>query len=96
MIGHQKRRKPFIIGSSECIGEVRRKIEEASKSDMSVLITGETGVGKEITARLIHFASERSKGPFVVANCPCLLPTIAISELFGHEKGAYTGQIGDI
>ncbi|HID55489.1 TPA: sigma-54-dependent Fis family transcriptional regulator [Candidatus Poribacteria bacterium] len=91
MIGYQKRRKPTLIGSSECIKEVKRKIEEASSSDMPVLIRGETGVGKEITAKLIHLASGRKRGPFVVVSCPGLLPSLARSELFGHERGAYTG-----
>ena len=91
MRGYPWKREPILIGSSECIKEVRSKIEEASSSDMPVLITGETGVGKEITAKLIHLASGRRDNPFLVVNCPGLLPTLARSELFGHERGAYTG-----
>jgi len=89
--GYPWKREPILIGSSECIKEVRSKIEEASSSDLPVLITGETGVGKEITAKLIHLASDRRDNPFLVVNCPGMLPTLARSELFGHERGAYTG-----
>jgi transcriptional regulator with PAS, ATPase and Fis domain len=86
-----EKRKPLIIGSSECIKEVRRRIERFSKSNLPVLITGETGVGKEVTARLIHIGSDRRDKLFLMVNCPELRPELARSELFGHERGAYTG-----
>jgi len=73
--------------------EVYELIDLVSGSDATVLITGENGTGKELVARAIHHQSHRGKGPFVVANCSAYSPTLLESELFGHEKGAFTGAI---
>jgi PAS domain S-box-containing protein len=82
-----------IIGQSKKMQEVYELIDLVSSSDATVLITGENGTGKELVAQAIHWRSHRSKGPFVVANCSAYSPTLLESELFGHEKGAFTGAI---
>jgi DNA-binding NtrC family response regulator len=80
-----------IIGKSEHIKNVLALAERVSNSDVScILITGESGVGKELIARTIHFNSERRKYPFMEIDCTSLSPTLIESELFGHEKGAFT------
>jgi transcriptional regulator with PAS, ATPase and Fis domain len=73
--------------------EVYELIDLVSASDATVLITGDNGTGKELAAQAIHQQSHRSKGPFVVANCSAYSPTLLESELFGHEKGSFTGAI---
>jgi len=82
-----------IIGQSKKMQEVYELIDLVSGSDATVLITGENGTGKELVAQAIHWRSHRSKGPFIVANCSAYSPTLLESELFGHEKGAFTGAI---
>ncbi len=82
-----------IIGQSKKMQEVYQLIDLVSGTDATVLITGENGTGKELVARTIHRQSKRSRGPFVVANCSAYSPTLLESELFGHEKGAFTGAI---
>jgi len=82
-----------IIGRSKKMQEVYELIDLVSSSDATVLITGENGTGKELVARAIHKQGHRSKGPFVVANCSAYSPTLLESELFGHERGAFTGAI---
>jgi PAS domain S-box-containing protein len=82
-----------IIGQCAKMQEVYELIELVSGSDATVFITGENGTGKELVARAIHERSHRRKGPFIVANCSAYSPTLLESELFGHEKGAFTGAI---
>jgi len=80
-----------ILGTSPAMQEVYRLIELAGASDAPVLITGETGTGKELVARTIHQMCDRGKGPFVAVNCSAIPETLMESELFGHEKGSFTG-----
>ena len=80
-----------LVGDSAAIHELRELILKVAPSKSNVLITGETGTGKEIVARNIHYHSERGAGPFVPINCSAVPPELLESELFGHKKGAFTG-----
>ncbi|MBI4814643.1 MAG: sigma 54-dependent Fis family transcriptional regulator [Deltaproteobacteria bacterium] len=80
-----------LLGRSPAMRLLMARIERAARSDSSVLLLGETGVGKEVVARALHDASPRSKRPFEIVDCGAMLPTLVASELFGHEKGAFTG-----
>jgi DNA-binding NtrC family response regulator len=82
-----------LIGQGPAMSALRREIERASSADSPVLITGENGTGKEIVARAIHAASTHSGGPFVAVNCAALPAELFESELFGHERGAFTGAL---
>jgi Nif-specific regulatory protein len=82
-----------IIGNSNSMRSVYRKIQQVAGSDSTVLIRGETGTGKELVASAIHYSSLRSKKAFVKVNCAALNESLLESELFGHEKGAFTGAI---
>ncbi|WP_413110713.1 sigma-54 dependent transcriptional regulator [Thaumasiovibrio sp. DFM-14] len=82
-----------LVGSSEQIGLVRRLIEQVATTDANVMILGESGTGKEVVARNVHYHSSRRNGPFVPVNCGAIPPELLESELFGHEKGAFTGAI---
>ncbi|HLG21596.1 MAG TPA: sigma-54 dependent transcriptional regulator [Candidatus Manganitrophaceae bacterium] len=80
-----------IIGKSAPMMEVFRMIHLAAETDLSVMIIGESGTGKELVARAIHNASLRKKGPFIAVNIGALTPDLVANELFGHERGAFTG-----
>jgi DNA-binding NtrC family response regulator len=84
---------PDIVTHSDSMKSVLRLIEKVSPRDLSVLVFGESGTGKELVARAIHNTSKRSSGAFVELNCAALPPNLVESELFGHEKGAFTGAI---
>jgi len=85
--------KGEIIGHSDEMQKIYELIDLVSGSDATVLIAGENGTGKELVAQAIHQQSHRRGGPFIVANCSAYSPTLLESELFGHEKGAFTGAI---
>jgi formate hydrogenlyase transcriptional activator len=80
-----------IVGSSEAIRRVTAQVMRVAPSDATVLITGESGTGKELIARAIHRRSGRSRWPFIAMNCAATPPPLIAAELFGHEKGAFTG-----
>ena len=80
-----------MVGKSESLARVRQMISKAAPTRASVLITGESGVGKELVAKAVHEESERAKGPFIVVHCAALSENLIESELFGFEKGAFTG-----
>jgi len=80
-----------IVGTSKALNLVLSQIEKVAPTDSTVFITGETGTGKELIARAVHKHSQRSERAFVSVNCAALAPTLISSELFGHEKGAFTG-----
>ena len=80
-----------IIGKSDALRYVLTRVEQVAKTDATVLLQGETGVGKELIARAIHEKSTRAEGPHVKVNCATLPEALVESELFGHEKGAFTG-----
>ena len=82
-----------LIGSSAALAEVRALIEQAAPSDARILITGENGTGKELIARSIHAKGKRSDRPFIEVNCAAIPDTLLESELFGHEKGAFTDAV---
>lgn len=84
-----------ILGTSPAIQRVREEIELVAQSDFSVLVTGETGVGKELVARSVHGASARREEPLIYVNCAALPETIVESELFGHIRGAFTSADAD-
>jgi two-component system NtrC family response regulator len=82
-----------MIGTSQSIRRIFDAIRKVATTDMPVLITGESGTGKELTARAIHEKSQRKEGPFVPINCGAIPETLLESELFGHERGAFTGAV---
>jgi len=82
-----------IVGSSERLRQVLRQVAKVAPTDSTVLISGETGTGKELIARAIHNGSKRSARAFIRVNCAAIPPSLIASELFGHEKGAFTGAL---
>jgi Nif-specific regulatory protein len=88
-----KYRMTNIVGNSNKMREVFQMISQVSNSNATVLIRGESGTGKELVANSIHYNSQQAKGPFVKVNCAALPENLIESELFGHEKGAFTGAV---
>jgi transcriptional regulator with GAF, ATPase, and Fis domain len=88
------RQRHGLIGDAPAMRAVYEWIDRVARADCTVLICGETGTGKELAARAIHDTSNRGRGPFIAINCAALTETLLESELFGHEKGAFTGAVG--
>jgi anaerobic nitric oxide reductase transcription regulator len=84
-----------LIGVSPAMQRLRAEIDLVARSDFTVLITGESGVGKELVARALHAASPRREAPLIYVNCAALPEALAESELFGHERGAFTGAVAE-
>lgn len=82
-----------LVGTSRAVQHVRQMMEQVADTEASVLILGESGTGKEVVARNLHYHSKRRQGPFVPVNCGAIPAELLESELFGHEKGAFTGAI---
>ncbi|MBU1628327.1 sigma-54 dependent transcriptional regulator, partial [bacterium] len=80
-----------IVGKSDKMDEIFDTIEKVAKSKANILIMGESGTGKELIAQAVHYSSDRSEKPFIAINCAAIPETLLENELFGHEKGAYTG-----
>ena len=91
----ERRRLEEMVGASQVMQQVFNLVEVAAESDITVLIQGETGTGKELAAKAIHARSERKSKPFLSANCAALTHELLQSELFGHKKGAFTGAASD-
>ncbi|WP_317931673.1 sigma-54 dependent transcriptional regulator [Halioxenophilus sp. WMMB6] len=95
---HQNKQRPIhlfrsLVGTSRKIASVREMMAQVADKEVSVLITGESGTGKEVVARNLHYSSKRRNAPFVPVNCGAIPAELLESELFGHEKGAFTGAI---
>lgn len=82
-----------LVGQSQCIARIRKLIQQVARSDATVLVLGESGTGKEVIARNLHYGSPRRLKPFVPVNCGAIPGELLESELFGHEKGAFTGAL---
>ena len=80
-----------LVGSSRAMQDIMRQLEQASPTDATIFVTGESGTGKELVARTVHELSPRAKAPFVAINCAAIPESLLESEIFGHEKGAFTG-----
>ncbi|MBN1350475.1 sigma-54-dependent Fis family transcriptional regulator [candidate division KSB1 bacterium] len=93
-IKHELLQKFGLIGESDGMQQIMAKIEQVAPTNISVLIIGESGTGKEIIARAIHEKSLRKENPLVIVNCGAIPEGILESELFGHEKGSFTGAVG--
>src|SRR5688572_6554760 len=86
---------PKLVGQSQPLSEIKEEIARVSRSDAKVLITGESGAGKELVAEALHQSSARASGPFVPVNCAGIPETLLESELFGHVRGSFTGAYRD-
>jgi two-component system response regulator HydG len=84
---------PLLVGESPVMGSVFETVARVARSRTTVLLTGESGTGKEVVARALHWASDRKEGPFVAVNCAAIPEHLLESELFGHERGAFTGAV---
>jgi transcriptional regulator with GAF, ATPase, and Fis domain len=89
-----RRKADMIIGSSPAIRELVRSLDHLAPASTPVIITGESGVGKELVARSLHYCGPRAAGSFIALNCAAIPDTLFESELFGHERGAFTGAVG--
>jgi len=92
-VGKPRLATPGIIGHSPAIEEVRALVEKVASTPTTILVTGESGVGKKVVARAIHDGSDRREQPFVAINCGAIPEGLIESELFGHEKGSFTGAV---
>ena len=90
---HLKHLDRRLVGVSDAIADVRSLVTKVAPTEATVLLQGESGTGKEVIARLVHDCSERADGPFIPVNCGAIPGELLESELFGHEKGAFTGAI---
>ena len=90
---HLKHLDRRLVGASDAIADVRSLVSKVAPTEATVLLQGESGTGKEVIARLVHDCSERADGPFIPVNCGAIPGELLESELFGHEKGAFTGAI---
>ena len=86
---------PDLTGQSESMRALRHTIERVAPSNANVLILGETGTGKEVVAKHLHYRSDNRGGPFVPLNCSAIPADLLESELFGHKKGTFTGAVSD-
>ncbi len=91
----ERRTRHSLLGNSGVMREIRSKIDKLARSQAPVYISGESGSGKELVARLIHQQSSRSDKPFVAINCGAIPPELMESEFFGHKKGSFTGALSD-
>lgn len=92
---HARAPQAHMVGRSQALQDVLAQVEQVAPTDATVLVTGETGTGKELVARAIHAASKRASGPFIAVNCSALAEGVLESELFGHVRGAFTGAHRD-
>ncbi|HVE40197.1 MAG TPA: sigma-54 dependent transcriptional regulator [Planctomycetota bacterium] len=92
---HMLSRIGLVVGYSKAMRTVRELVQRAAPTDSTVIIQGESGVGKELIARALHYGSPRSAKPFIAVNCGALTETLLESELFGHSKGSFTGAVSD-
>ena len=90
---HLKHLDRRLVGVSDAIADVRALVSKVAPTEATVLLQGESGTGKEVIARLVHDCSERADGPFIPVNCGAIPGELLESELFGHEKGAFTGAV---